>query len=595
MMNGNGATRLATALALPILVVALACRPVPPAPKEPAVAPTTGPAAKEAAAPKAPEPPAADPRQAAPKVATDAAIKTGGIAIIAHREDPPSGWDPMFQTSISLAHVAGSVNGDGVLVRPCRDDLYKVCPAIAESWSNNPDFTEFTFKLRDGVLWHDGTPLTAEDIRWWVDLAYNGVKVGDKTRPVSRYKAYFGDLASVEAPDPKTVKFTLKGSTPYFLDLIASRNVVLAHPRHLMDPKIKAGEVMVSPQDVGFVSVGPFKVDKVDKGSAVSVRKFDKYWEKDDQGKQLPYLDGIDFPIINDLSAVVAAFRAGRLDGGTRGLGFTLKPEQKESLQQAFGDKVWFADLGGQREALWFNTLRDTPLKDVRVRKAISLAINKREGIQAVESGGAFLSTLQNPKSPWPNPDWLTWPGYNESTIQQDRAEAKRLLAEAGLENGFETSLFGQRSWQAEEEWIQGQLSTVGIKASLDLVDVATYNERAARKDFNLQTGKGATITFPEGLSVLINRLSLANNAFAVHEDPKVAEFFTRFDAARSMDDRVKIYQEMEKYVLLDQVYGVVMYDQVQTIPYRSHVKGMLVPQEDITANLSFATVWLDK
>lgn len=583
-------SRATLAAVLVTFVASVACRPVPPAPKEPAVAPT------QAAAPAAKaEPPSTDPRQAAPTVAANTAIKMGGVAVIAHREDPPASWDPMFQTSISLAHVSASVFGDGVLVRPCRDDLYKVCPGLAESWSNNPELTEYTFKLRDTVFWHDGKKLTAEDIRWWADLAYNGVKVGDKTRPASRFKAYFGEMTKVEAPDEQTVKFTLKNPTPYFLDLLASRNVQLAHPKHLMEAKIAAGDVMVSPADVGYVATGPFKVDKVEKGSVVQVRKFDKYWDKDEQGRPLPYLDGVDFPIINDLSAVVAAFRSGRIDGGTRGLGFTLKPEQKTALQQALGDQVWFAELGGQREALWFNTLRDTPLQDVRVRKAISLVMDKREGIQAVESGNAFLSTLQNPKSPWPNPDWLTWPGYAEGGRDKDRAEAKRLMAEAGLANGFETSLFGQRTWQAEEEWVQGQLALIGIKASLDLVDVATYNERAARKDFNLQTGKGATITFPEGLSVLVNRLSLANNAFAVHEDPKVAEFFTRFDQARSMDQRVQIYREMEKYILLDQVYGVVMYDQIQTIPYRSYLKGLPIPQEDITADLNFSTVWLDK
>jgi peptide/nickel transport system substrate-binding protein len=589
MFNGQ---RSWLATLLLALVLAVACRPTPPTPREPVVAPTPG-AAVAAPAAKPPEP--ADPAKPAAKPATDQAVKTGGIAVIAHREDPPATWDPMFQTSISLAHVSGSVFGDGNLVRPCRDDLYKVCPALAESWENNPNFTQFTFKLRDNVFWHDGTKLAAEDIRWWVDLAYNGVKVGEKVRPASRFKAYFGNLDKVEAPDDKTVRFTLKTPTPYFLDLIASRNVQIAHPRHLMQPKIDAGEVMVSPADVGYVALGPFKVDKVEKGSSIQVRKFDKYWEKDAQGRPLPYLDGIDFPIINDLSAVVAAFRAGRLDGGTRGLGFTLKPEQKASLQQGMGDQVWFAELGGQRETLWFNTLRDTPLKDVRVRKAISLAIDKREGIQAVESGNAFLSTLQNPKSPWPNPDWMSWPGYKQGGRDQDRAEAKRLLADAGFANGFETTLFGQRTWQAEEEWLQAQLATVGVKVTLDLVDVATYNERAARKDFNLQTGKGATITFPEGLSVLIDQQSLANNAFAVHEDPKVHEYFARFDNAKNIDERVQIYREMEKYVLLDQAYGVVLYDQVQTIPYRSHLKGVVIPQEDITADLSFATAWLDK
>jgi peptide/nickel transport system substrate-binding protein len=584
------------ALLLLTLALSLACRPVPPTPKEPAAAPAQ-PAGKEAAAPqpKAPEPPATDPRQAVPTVAPDTAIKTGGIAVIANREDPPASWDPMFQTSISLGHVSGSVYGDGTLVRPCRDDLYKVCPALAESWENNPDFTQWTFKLRDGVLWHDGTKLTAEDIVFWVELAYNGAKAPDKSRPVARFKAYFGPLDKVEAPDERTVRFILKSPTPSFLDLIASRNVQIAHPRHLMAPKIAAGEVMVSPADVGYVALGPFKVDKIEKGSVVQVRKFDKYWEKDAQGRQLPYLDGIDYPIINDLSAVVAAFRSGRLDGGTRGLNFTLNPEQKASLEQSMGSQVWFAELGGQRETLWFNTLRESPLQDVRVRQAIALAIDKREGIQAVESGNGFLTTLQSPKSPWPSPDFLTWPTYAEGRRDANRAEARKLLADAGFPDGFETATFGQRNWQTEHEWLQSQLASIGIRARLDLVDVATYNERAARKDFYIQTGKGATITFPEGLSVLVNAQSMANNAFAVHEDPKVPEFFNRFDRAKTMEERVGIYRELEKYLLVDQVYGVPLYDQIQTIPYRSHLKGMPIPQEDITANLSFATVWLDK
>jgi hypothetical protein len=70
---------------------------------------------------------------------------------------------------------------------------------------------------------------------------------------------------------------------------------------------------------------------------------------------------------------------------------------------------------------------------------------------------------------------------------------------------------------------------------------------------------------------------------------------FKQFDNAKSTEDRIKIYRELEKYVLVEQVYGVPMYDETQTTPYRSHLKGMQVPPEDITANLSFATTWLDK
>jgi ABC-type transport system substrate-binding protein len=87
----------------------------------------------------------------------------------------------------------------------------------------------------------------------------------------------------------------------------------------------------------------------------------------------------------------------------------------------------------------------------------------------------------------------------------------------------------------------------------------------------------------------------MANNTFAIHEDPKVIEYFKQFGGARTTEDRIKIYRELEKYMLVDQVYGVPMYDETQTTPYRSYVKGMQVPPEDITANLSFSTTWLDK
>jgi peptide/nickel transport system substrate-binding protein len=581
--------RRASALLIAALVLA-ACRPVPPTPKEAPAQPATG------AAPAATQAPQAPVAVAPPPTATTAGqVKTGGIAVIATREDPPSNWDPMFQTSISLSYVGTTIYGDGNLVKTCPEDIYKICPALAESWENNPEFTQFTFKIRDGVFWHDGTPLTAPDLKFWLDLAYNGAKVGDKTRPPARFKANLGEIKSTEIVDGNKVRITLGSPTPSYLDLLAGRQGLVAHPRHLMESRIQAGEVGIGPADVGFVALGPFKMDKAEKGSVVQVRRFDKYWEKDAQGRQLPYLDGIDFPIMTDFSAVLAAFRAGRLDGGTRGGGFTLLPDQIQSLKSTFGDQVWFAAINGQRQVLWFNVLKEGPLQDVRVRKAISLWLDKREGLEAIEGGNGQLSTILDPRSPFPNPDWLTWPGYNETTRDADRNEARRLMNEAGYGGGFDIPVFGQQSWSGRYEWMQGNLAGLGVRLKLDLADIATYNERGFRKDFYMQAAKGSTVTFPEGLSSIINAASVANNTFGVHEDPQVIEMFKRFDGAKSTDDRIKIYRELEKYVLVDQVYGVPMYDETQTTPYRSHLKGMQVPPEDITANLSFATTWLDK
>jgi peptide/nickel transport system substrate-binding protein len=585
------------------LLLMTACRPVPPSPKpaEPAATPGGAAPAGQVAPGSAPTAPAPTVAAAgvvattAPAPASTAEPKRGGIMVIAAREDPPGNWDPMFQSSISLSYVASSIFGDGSIVRSCPEDLYKVCPALAESWEHNADFTEWTFRVRDGVFWHDGVQLTADEIKWWLDLAYNGVKVGDKTRPPARFKSNLGQITSTEVVDGNKVRIKLAVPTPYYLDLLASRNVQIANPKHLMADRIAAGEVMIGPADVGLIGLGPFKFVKADKGSVVQVRRFDKYWEKDAQGRQLPFLDGIDFPIITDYSAVLAAFRAGRLDGGTRGGGFTLLPDQIESLQKTFGDQVWFAAIGGQRQVLWFNVEKEGPLQDVRVRKAISLWLDKREGLQAIEGGNGLLTTLLDPRSPWPSPDWKTWPGYNEATRDADKAEAKRLMADASYANGFDIPLFGETPWADRYEWIQGNLAGLGVRVKLDLVDIPTYNDRSLRKDYAMQSSKGATITFPEGLSSLVNASSVANNAYPVHDDPKVIDLFNRFNTARDNDERVQMYRDLEKYILVDQVYGVPMYDETQTTPYRSYVKGLPVPPEDITANLSFATTWLDK
>ena len=521
--------------------------------------------------------------------------KTGGIAIIANREDPPSNWDPMFQSSISLQHVATSVFGESNVVRPCYADFYKVCPGLAESWEVNGDFTQWTFKVRDNVFWHDGTKLTPQDVKYWADLSFNGIKVGDKTRPPALFKAYMGDLKSVDLMDGNKVKFTLGTAFPAFLDSMASRNVIFAAPRHLFQPKIDAGNVTVGPSDIGFVGVGAYKFTKQEKGSSVQVRKFDKFWDKDKDGRALPFLDGIDFPIMTDFSAVVAAFRTGQLDGTTRGVGFTVSPAQRDSLKQTLGDKVWFAEIGGNRETMWFNTLRQGPLQDLRVRKAISLWLDKKQGIAAVQDGVGYLTPLLNPSSPWVNPDWKTWPGWNESTRDKDRAEAKRLMSEAGFANGFDMELFGEKNWIKQGEWIQGDLSGLGIRIKLDLIDTATYNKRRLEGDYTLTTGKGATVTVPEGLEPLVGAQSTARAAFPKHEDPKVTEFFAKFHQAKNVEERTAIYRQLEKYLMVDQALAVPMYDAVQLIPYRSHLKGVLIPAEDITGFLGFSTLWLDK
>ena len=121
-------------------------------------------------------------------VATQPGTKYGGILVLANRGDPPAGFDSLRTSSIALHHVGGALFGPGNLVMRCRENMYLVCPYLAKSWVVNPGFTEWTFTIRNGAFWHDGTPFNAEDAKFWFELAYFGAKVGDKIRAPGYFK-----------------------------------------------------------------------------------------------------------------------------------------------------------------------------------------------------------------------------------------------------------------------------------------------------------------------------------------------------------------------------------------------------------------------
>jgi len=518
--------------------------------------------------------------------------KRGGIAVIATRDDPPTNWDPGYTSGITLHQVSTGIFGAGNFVRQCRDDVYKVCPHLAESWEVSPDLTQYTFTLRPGVKWSDGTPFIAEDAVYWLDLT-RGTQVGDKARPPwVDVGTQLVQKAEVVGADK--VRVTLKERVPAFLDMMKAATVNVAYPRHLFKPKIDAGDVRIGPSDVGFVGLGPYKLLKHDKGSVIQVRRNEHYWEKDAKGQAMPYLDGIDFPVMKDMNAIVAAFRTGQLDGGARGTGFGLLSEQRQSLDRSLPNQVQYAEIAGYRWHIAWNVLKQGPWQDVRVRKALGLWLDKRSGIQAVVGGQSFLHTIMDPRSGWPNPDWEKWPSFDAATRERDRAEARRLMTEANLPNGFEMNFFCRRSWVQICEWFQGDFAPLGVRLKLDLVDDATWTDRHRRGDFDGQI-QIVTVTFPELLEQHFGRPGLNAGGLLRHNDSRLLQLFQRFKDAPTDDSRRQLYREVEKYVLQDQWYAIPLFDELLAIPYRAHVKGLMPGPEEINHNLDYGTLWLDK
>jgi len=497
----------------------------------------------------------------------------------------------MRSGSISLMNVLQSVYGEGNLIMQCTGHPADLCPSLAESWESNADATVWSFKIRPDVFWHDGVRFTAEDAKFWIDLASFGAEVGDAKRSPARWSfTFFVDHSEVVNGD--TLQVTLNKPNFIFDVLLANYNQLIAHPRHLMQPLIDAGEVNVAPIDIDFVGLGPFRFQKYDKGSLFSVRKSQLYWKAHENGNVLPYMDGIDFFIIKDASAMDAQFRAGNLEATARGGGFILTPERENAiLGSAVGPGTKIALMGQSSFlGLAFNTLRDGPFKDVRMRKAVHLWLDRDDLILVTFGGFAKPTGMFDP--PFTNEGILELPGWNQKTKDADRAAAKVLMAEAGYADGVKIPMLCRRLWAAYCEAFSTQLAEMGIDAPLDLVDDAIQEARVIAGEYDFKV-MGPTVANPEQYNLQPSSEVPSNDV--KHEDPKVGEFFDRLGEARTLDERVTIARELEQYVAIDQVYGAWTYQQVAHQAYRDYLMDQPIPADNYRRGMTYDTTWLDQ
>lgn len=517
----------------------------------------------------------------------------GGILRLGNRGDPPAGFDPMRTSSIALHHVAGSLFGPGNLVKRCRANIYLACPYLASKWTHNMDYTEWTFTIREGVRWHDGTPFTAEDARFWLELAYFGVTVEGNTRAPAYFKGSMGDIERVEALRGQ-VKVILEQPAVRFPEMLTDPRMKIAHPEHLMGPLIESGQVGVSPLDVGLVGLGPFRVESYRPGGQVQVRRFEDYWEVDQRGESLPYLDGIDYIITPDPVAMDLAIRTGRLDGGARGEGHYLSAERLEVYQRAMGDDIDLAVMGGGFFRLAFNMLRPGPWQDVRVRRAIALWIDGEAAVAAALGGLGYLSDAEWPGAELNPRGFVLWPRFDPARLDESRARARRLMEEAGYPDGFPMGYLCRAQHLVRCEFLQDQLAGLGIDLTLHIVDEGQWSRARFSAAYDSQSGANFSGTVPEATEAVYGRFSLNPDAYARHEDPMVDDMYRRLRQANLPDLRWAIWRELSDYLLDEQVYLVPIAAALQVVPYGSHVKGLVIPPEDGHTHTDFATVWLE-
>ena len=349
-------------------------------------------------------------------------------------------------------------------------------PRLAESWEIAPDRRSATFTLRSGVRWHDGQPVTADDVVFTVE------KVRDPAVQNLTWGALFKDLLSVEALDPRTVRARFSKPSPDFLE--AWRVPIL--PRHLAgrDPDLLTGEYSRHP-----VGCGPFRFVRYLPDQQIVLEANDDYWD----GR--PSIDRLIMKIYRDQRTAYQALLAGELD--IMAVSSNLWEEARRSERAAHVQAVLY-----QRFNAWtlgWNLSGSNPFfTDPRVRRALVMALDREQFIDSVVHGLARPGiTTFHPASAWADPDLEPWP--------YDAEQARRLLDEAGWTDDdgdgfrerdgrpFTFTLIspsgGQQLKDQMAAWQQESWGAIGVRVEIEKLEWQAFRERRNAGQFDVVAG----------------------------------------------------------------------------------------------------------
>ena len=287
---------------------------------------------------------------------------------------------------------------------------------LAQSWTVAPDLLTYTFKLHQNAKFHDGTTLTSADVKATYDRLRNPPKGVVSTR-----QATFADIGTIETPDANTIVFKMKAVNASMLDHFASPwNCIYSAKDLAADPTSPRTKINGS---------GPYIFVEHVKGSHVIGRRNDSYFKKG-----LPYLDGYRGVFTLQAAAMLNAVQGGQLLGEFRG----ISPAERDRLVKAMGDKIRIEESSWTLNLLVAFNTEKKPFDDVRVRRALLMAIDRWGGSAGLSKISLLHSVggLIRPGSPMATPpdELAKLPGYSKN-MAAARAEARKLLKEAGVPN----------------------------------------------------------------------------------------------------------------------------------------------------------------
>lgn len=435
-----------------------------------------------------------------------------------------------------------------------------VIPALAESWET-PDDTTYHFKLREGVLFHNGREMTASDVVYSFNMALDPVEPGVKV-------PYLDNVAGVEAIDDYNVQVSMSIPDPTLTGTLAWTHYTPIVPEGIFD------EIEVLSDGIG---TGPFQLVEYSQDDQLVFEAFPDFWEAG-----VPGIQRLTLKMLTDEQQRVAALRSGEIDGAT----FTA--DVAATLES--DDISVLSSLTSSPKVIHFSMVEDVPWRDKRVRQAINLAVDRQEVIDKVYAGNAEVTGAIPPGyGPWPLPEEEIREAY-----ANDIDAAKALMEEAGYADGFDVTLqaIATPEHTRNAEIVQQALTELNINVSVEPLEIGTFADNVGTGNFQwAATARG--MRGDPSAHVVDFRSGTSNNLAWFGDGWKNEELDALYDEALATVDqeqRKELYDEIQR-IILDEVPNLYLVQNMKFQAVSNRLQGMYVFYGNTNPGLRSATV----
>jgi peptide/nickel transport system substrate-binding protein len=507
------------------------------------------------------------------------AQKQGGVLRLSHFDSPAS-MSILEESTRAAEQPMMHVFNNLIMYRQdvAQTSLQTIVPDLATSWSWSEDGVELTFPLRQGVKWHDGKPFTANDVKCTWDLLTG--KATEKLR-VNPRKSWYANLEEVTTKGDYEVTFRLKRPQPSLLALLASGWSPI-YPCHVPPREMRQHPI----------GTGPFKFVEFKPNESIKLTRNPDYWKA---GR--PYLDGIEYTIMREISTRNLAFFAGKFDVNSP-YGVTI-PTLRDFATQA-PQAICEVTSTNVNRTMIINPAKP-PFDNLALRQAMALSLDRKAFIDIITDGqGDIGGAMQPPpEGVWGMPPEVlqTLPGYDPD-VAKNRATARKMMEKLGYgpDKRLSVKLATRNipSWRDPAVLLISQLKEIYVDAELEVVDTTQWYPKIMRKDFAVILQVTESGVDDPDQAFYENYVCGSDRNYSGYCNPELDKLVDQQSAEANQEKRKKLVWQIERRLAEDAVRPVIFYPRGGTCK-QPWVKGLTIMVNSIYNGWRFEDVWLDK